>query len=76
MTASRFLVAMGALALMQPPIAVDARVLTLPSCGGAAHRTMVPGDPADPAQRRDCAKACHAVTDRRGKSGGVKKDCC
>ena len=76
MTASRFLVAMGALALMQPPIAVDARVLTLPSCGGAAHRTMVPGDPADPAQRRDCVKACHAVTDRRGKSGGGKKDCC
>ena len=34
------------------------------------------GATADPAQRRDCAKACHAVTDRRGKSGGAKKDCC
>lgn len=76
MIVRRIVLAIGALALMQPPIAVEARVLTLPSCGGAPHRAMVPGDPADPAQRRDCAKACHAVTDRRGKSPGAKKNCC
>jgi hypothetical protein len=47
----------------------DARVLTIPACGGASHRMIVPGDPADPEQRRDCAKACHAIGDRRGKRG-------
>lgn len=70
------LVATGAAALMQPPIAVEARILTVPSCGGAAHRMIVPGDPADPDGRRDCVKACHAVTDRRSKPDGVKKRCC
>ncbi len=68
--------ALGAIALMQPPIAAYARILTVPSCGGAAHRMIVPGDPADPDQRRDCAKACHVVTDRRSKAGGGKKGCC
>ena len=69
-------VAMGAAALMQPPIAVEAHILTVPSCGGAARRMIVPGDPADPDNRRDCAKACHSVADRRSKSDGVKKLCC
>ena len=76
MSVRRLLAAMGAAALMQPPIAADARILTVPSCGGAAHRMIVPGDPADPDRRRDCAKACHAVTDRRSKAGGIKKGCC
>ena len=67
---------LGAAALMQPPIAVEARVLVLPSCGGATQRTMLPGDPADPDQRRDCAKACHVVSDRRGKATGGKRGCC
>lgn len=66
----------GAASLMLPPVAVDARILVVPACGGAAHRMMIPGDPADPFQRRDCAKACHAITERRGKSGGVRKGCC
>lgn len=69
-------VAIGAIALMQPPVAADARILSVPSCGGTTHRMIVPGDPADPGQRRECAKACHAVTDRRGKAAGVKKGCC
>lgn len=71
-----FLVAMGAVALMQPPVAADARILSVPSCGGATHRLIVPGDPADPDQRRDCGKACHAATDRRGRLGSLKKGCC
>ena len=68
--------ALAVLALMQPPVAVEARVLMLPACGGAAHRMlMLPGDPLDPDQRRDCAKACHAITDRRGKAAGKKCRC-
>lgn len=68
--------ALAATALMQPPVAAEARILTIPACGGAAHRMMLPGNPADPDQRRDCAKACHAVTERRGKSTGPRRDCC
>ena len=76
MTARRAFLVLGAAALMQPPVAAHARILYVPSCGGVGHRMMVPGDPIAPDQRRDCAKACHAVTDRRGKSGGAKKECC
>lgn len=76
MTSRKFTLALAAAALMQPPVAVEARILTIPACGGAPHRLMVPGDPADPDQRRDCAKACHAVTERRGKSVPGKRGCC
>ena len=68
MTARQIALMLGAAALMQPPVA-EARVLTIPACGGQTHRMIVPGDPADPDQRRDCAKACHAIGERRGKKG-------
>jgi len=74
MTVRSIVLMLGAAALMPPPVA-DARVLTIPACGGASHRMMVPGDPADHEQRRDCAKACHAIGDRRGKRAGPK-GCC
>ncbi|MGH6650456.1 MAG: hypothetical protein ACREB7_04910 [Sphingopyxis sp.] len=76
MIARRFMLALGAMALIQPPVAVEARILTIPACGGQTHRMMLPGDPLDPDQRRDCAKACHAVTDRRVKPAVGKKSCC
>ena len=78
MTARRWSLLVAAAMLMQPPVAAEAHVMTIPACGGGATgRVLVPGDPADPAQRRECAKACHAMTDRRGKgSGGGKRDCC
>lgn len=76
MSASRILVALAVVALMQPPIAVEARVVLIPACGGAAHRMLFPGDPAVPEQRRDCAKACHAVAERRSKPAGTKRGCC
>ena len=50
MTARHVVLMLGAAALMQPPVAVEARVLTLRACGGAAHRMLLPGDPADPAR--------------------------
>lgn len=75
MTVRRIALVLGVAALVQPPVAAEARVLTVPACGGASHRMMVPGDPADPEQRRDCAKACHAVSERRGKPA-VSKGCC
>lgn len=39
MTARHVVLMLGAAALMQPPVAVEARVLTLRACGGAAHRS-------------------------------------
>lgn len=74
MIARRSALALAAIALMQPPVAVEARVLRVGSCGGAVHRILLPGDPFDPDQRRDCAKACHAVTDRRARVDG-KRHC-
>ncbi|UNU43177.1 hypothetical protein EAO27_10990 [Sphingopyxis sp. YF1] len=77
MTARPWPLLVAAATLMQPPVAAEAHVMTIPACGGAAaERMLVPGDPADPAQRRECAKACHAMTDRRGKGNGSKRDCC
>lgn len=68
---------LGAAALAQPPVAADVRLLTIPACGGGkAHHMLVPVDPADPAKGSDCAKACHAVTDRRAKPGATKRSCC
>ena len=75
MIARYFVLALAAAVLMQPPGAAQARVLTVPSCGGAAHLMIVPGDPADPKPRRDCAKACHVIGERRGKRPG-SLGCC
>lgn len=72
----RSLMALTVAALMQPPIAVEARVVVVPACGGTEHKLLFPGDPVDPDQRRDCGKACHAVNERRGKFAGAKRDCC
>ncbi|WP_428680874.1 hypothetical protein [Sphingopyxis sp.] len=68
--------ALAVAALMQPPIAVDARVVVVPACGAQPHKMLLPGDPVDPNQRRGCDKACHAVTERRGKFAGAKRGCC
>lgn len=69
----------AAAGLAMTPFAGGAQVLLLPACGGAAHRlVVVPDDPGAPADQRDaCSKACHAVTDRRGKAkDGKREGCC
>lgn len=66
----------GAAGLALAPLASDARVLLVPDCGGGAHMLVIPGDPGNPDRPgRDCAKACHAAPDRRGKTGAGKKGC-
>ena len=62
-------------ALALAPLAVDARVLIVPDCGGGRHLLLVPDAP-DEQGGGACAKACHATTERRGKSLGVRKSCC
>jgi len=62
-------------ALSLAPLAVDARVLIVPDCGGGRHLLFVPDAP-DGKGEEVCAKACHAMTERRGKSLAVRKSCC
>ena len=63
--------------LVLAPLASGATLLVVPGCSGASHLLVLPHDPAAPADKgRGCAKACHAVTDRREKSGKARKSCC
>lgn len=64
-------------ALASAPLAVDARVLMVPGCGGKTHLLVIPHHPTAPGKPDpdDCAKACHAVLERRDRSIG-KKGCC
>ncbi|BBB12682.1 hypothetical protein [Sphingopyxis sp. FD7] len=76
MMARRIAALLGAAAMMQPPAAVEARALIVRSCGGGIPRTMLLGEPTDPAnpdRDRDCAKVCHVATDRRGKGAASKE---
>ncbi|WP_332816635.1 hypothetical protein [Sphingopyxis sp.] len=69
------IVAVAGLALA--PLAVDARIVRVPACGGDTRALVLPGDPAAPRDKGDaCAKACHVVTGRRDKSSGKKDRCC
>lgn len=56
------------------PLTSDARVLIVPDCGGGRHMLLVPGQTDD--EGSPCAKACHAMTDRRNRSPEAKKNCC
>ena len=77
MSARAFALILAAVALIQPPAAVHARVLIVLACGGdGLHRLIVPGDPNDPRQKEDCAKACHAIAERREKSVKARPGCC
>jgi hypothetical protein len=67
------LTAFAALALT--PLTVDARVVIVPDCGGGRHMLIVPGK-SDDQGGGACAKACHAMSERRGKSPGTRKACC
>lgn len=77
MTARRIIAIAAAAGLALAPLASDARVLRVPACGGGVRYIILPTDPAAP--RRDengCAKACHAVTERRDRLTGKKPGCC
>lgn len=72
----RLVLTVSAAALAQPSGAADAEMLLVPGCGSAAHLIIVPRDPSVPKRGRDCAKACHAVSDRREKLVKKKGCCC
>ena len=72
----RIAFAVGIMGLASAPLASGAQVIAAPSCGGGTHLLVLPADPAAPRRDDNCAKACHAATERRGKSTDGKRDCC
>lgn len=76
MIARRIAAIAAAAGLASAPLATDARVIRVGACGGAAQHLVLPADPARPRDDSgSCAKACHAMTDRRGRLSG-KRGCC
>lgn len=58
-----------ALAIVNAPLArAQGRVLTMSNCNGGTTMIVIPEkDEGLPKRDSDCAKACHAMTDRRTK---------
>ncbi|PXW73392.1 hypothetical protein C7451_110119 [Blastomonas natatoria] len=63
-----------AIAMVNAPLArAQGRVLVMENCNGGTTTILIPEkDDGLPRKQSDCAKACHAMTDRRGKSTGKK----
>lgn len=63
-----------ALAMVNAPLArASGRVIEMSNCNGGTTVIVIPDkDEGLPKKDSDCAKACHAMTDRRGKGAGKK----
>lgn len=61
-----------ALALVNAPLArAQGRVIEMSNCSGGTTVIVIPDkDDGLPKRDTDCAKACHAMTDRRTKGQG------
>ncbi|ALJ15245.1 hypothetical protein [Sphingopyxis macrogoltabida] len=76
MIARRIGAVVAAAGLATAPLATDARVIRVGTCGGAAQHLVLPADPARPNNEGgNCVKACHAMTDRRDRLS-AKRGCC
>ncbi|WP_443971328.1 hypothetical protein [Sphingobium sp. CR28] len=76
MRGAQLVAILAAVALAQPPVTAQARVMTIMMCGGQTVHMVVPGNPDDPEQGQHCPKACHAIAERRAKPGELEQDCC
>ncbi|WP_373486866.1 hypothetical protein [Blastomonas sp.] len=67
-----------AVALIHAPLAQRAQLIAVSNCNGGKSLLVIPGDDKAPRQNSgdDCAKACHAMNERRGKSAGKKMTGC
>lgn len=65
-----------ALAMVNAPLVrAQGRVLVMENCNGGTTRIVIPEkDDGLPKKDGDCAKACHAMTDRRSKGAGNKPE--
>lgn len=61
-----------ATAMIHAPLArADARTMAVSNCNGGTSLLVIPQDDSAPGRKGgggDCAKACHAMCERRGKA--------
>lgn len=60
-----------AAAMIHAPLAkADAQMIAVSNCSGGMSLLVIPGDDNAPKKSGggDCAKACHGISDRRGKA--------
>lgn len=69
MTAGALSAVLVITALIHAPLArADARMIEVSNCNGGSSLLVIPGeDDGAPKKGSDCAKACHAACERRGK---------
>ncbi len=74
MNRSRIWPLLVATALIHAPMAqADARMIAVSNCNGGMSLLVIPQDDSTPGKQGgggDCAKACHGVSERRGKAAG------
>lgn len=75
MTPPRFCSVLVAVALIHAPFALKAQMITVSNCNGSMSLLVIPGDDGAPGKQGgdDCAKACHAMCERRGKGAARQK---
>lgn len=64
-----------AAALLYAPFApADAQMIAVSNCNGGMSLLVIPSDDTAPGDQRrsDCAKACHAMCERKNKGVGRK----
>lgn len=66
-----------ATALIHAPLAkADAQMIAVSNCSGGMSLLVIPGDDSTPGKSGggDCAKACHGMSERRGKAIAKRTD--
>lgn len=66
----------GAALIHAPLASADARMIAVSNCNGGTSLLVIPGDDSMPGKSggNDCAKACHGMSERRGKNGAKRVD--
>ena len=75
MTLPRICSVLVAVAVIHAPLAVKAQMIAVSNCNGSMSLLVIPGNEGAPGKQGgdDCAKACHAMCERRGKSAARQK---
>lgn len=70
MTPPRICSVLVAIAMIHGPFVVKAQMIAVNNCNGGMSLLVIPGDDKAPGKQGggDCAKACHAMCERRGKN--------
>lgn len=76
MIVSRICSLLVATALIHAPMTqADTRMIAVSNCNGGMSLLVIPGEDGAPGKAGgDCAKACHGMSERRGKGTGKRLD--